>query len=118
VRHGLETGLDKKMIQPSPITFILLSLGVLTFLILIFLPFILELKKPKNAGPRLILDDIPILKQLQMVLKVPIVNMEEEFRANHKTISTIAFLTDLEDCTFRIHNQKSQGNQNQKKFIA
>ncbi|MDW8023127.1 MAG: hypothetical protein RMJ15_05265 [Nitrososphaerota archaeon] len=39
--------------NPIPI---MISIGVLTFILVMFLPAIIELKKPKDPGPRMILE--------------------------------------------------------------
>lgn len=45
---------------PTPAQTIVLFFGVLTFLILMFLPAIIELKKPKDPGPRIIKDYVAL----------------------------------------------------------
>jgi hypothetical protein len=57
-------------------------IAVLTFVIpvLIFimlLPAIHELKKPKDKGPRIIMDDIPVT-EIQIMHMAPLVNIESE----------------------------------------
>lgn len=37
-------------------TFIILILGIVIFIFVMFLPAFLELKKPKDAGPKMIMD--------------------------------------------------------------
>lgn len=55
-----------------------------------FLPALLELKKPKDAGPRMILNDVAVLQQLQIVQKIPIANMEEDLRFDQTVVKKIA----------------------------
>ena len=63
--------------SPTLTTFIMLILGVSTFIFIMFLPALLELKKHKDAGPRLIMNDAPVM-QPKMRETVLIVNVEEE----------------------------------------
>ena len=63
--------------SPTLTTFIMLIFGVSTFIFIMFLPALLELKKHKDAGPRLIMNDAPIM-QTKMRETVLIVNVEEE----------------------------------------
>jgi hypothetical protein len=44
--------------DPNPTLLILMILGATTFILIIFLPALLELKKPKDAGPRIIMEGI------------------------------------------------------------
>ena len=62
---------------PTLTTFIMLILGVSTFIFIMFLPALFELKKHKDAGPRLIMNDAPVM-QPKMRETVLIVNVEEE----------------------------------------
>ena len=55
----------------------MLVFGVSTFIFIMFLPALLELKKHKDAGPRLIMNDAPVM-QPKMRETVLIVNVEEE----------------------------------------
>jgi len=63
--------------SPTLTTFIMLIFGVSTFIFIMFLPALLELKKHKDAGPRLIMNDAPVM-QPKMRETVLIVNVEEE----------------------------------------
>jgi len=63
--------------SPTLTTFIMLVFGVSTFIFIMFLPALLELKKHKDAGPRLIMNDAPVM-QPKMRETVLIVNVEEE----------------------------------------
>jgi hypothetical protein len=62
--------------NPTP-TFILLTIGVLTFIFIMLLPSLLELKKPKDAGPRIIIDYTYDMQTLWKV-SMPIMDVEEE----------------------------------------
>jgi hypothetical protein len=62
---------------PNPtLTFIILSLGVLIFILIMFLPALFELRMPKDAGPRMIKDyGFPTNLAIKEVL---IANLEEK----------------------------------------
>ena len=60
-----------------PTTFIMLILGVSTFIFVMFLPALLELKKHKDAEPRLIMNDAPVM-QTKIRETILMVNVEEE----------------------------------------
>ncbi|MDI6904972.1 MAG: hypothetical protein QMD13_05740 [Candidatus Bathyarchaeia archaeon] len=75
---------------PTSTTLITLCFGVLIFIFIMFLPALLELKKPKDAGPRMILNDVAVLQQLQIVQKIPIANMEEDLRFDQTVVKKIA----------------------------
>jgi hypothetical protein len=78
------------MIQISNTLFTLTAIATITFL-LMFLPAIIELKKPKDAGPRLINDNIAKIRI--STLKIPITNIEEEQKFdNQSTINIASFL--------------------------
>ncbi len=57
-------------------------------IVLFFLPALIELKKPKDAGPRLINDNIPKIRI--GTLKVPITDIEEEQKFTYQSIIKIA----------------------------
>jgi len=84
---------------PTPTTLIILSFGVSIFIFIIFLPALLELKRPKDAGPRVIMDDAPIL-QLRRRETILIVDIEERYGFNRmlakKIADVIAVLPNLE----------------------
>lgn len=48
-------------------------------LVILFLPAIIELKKPKDAGPRLIVDSF---EQTHLKLKTDILNIDSETKFN------------------------------------
>ena len=88
------------MLNPTPTTLIMLCFGVLIFIFIMLLPALLELKKPKDAGPRMMLNDVSVLQQLQIVQKISIANMEEDLgfdqTAVKKIANVIAMLPNLE----------------------
>jgi hypothetical protein len=75
------------MIQISNTLFTLTAIATITFL-LMFLPAIIELKKPKDAGPRLINDNIAKIRI--STLKIPITNIEEEQKFDSQSTINIA----------------------------
>ena len=56
-------------------------------IILFFLPAIIELKKPKDAGPRLISDDVPKIRI--STLKVFITDIEEDQKFTYQSQSKL-----------------------------
>ena len=86
--------------SPTQTTFMALILGVSTFIFIMFLPALLELKKHRDAGPRLIMNDAPVMqtKKRETVL---IVNVEEEDKFDQvllrKIAGVIAVLPNLEE---------------------
>jgi len=54
---------------PNPMTFIVLILGVSTFILIMLLPAFLELKKPRDAGPRTIMNNIIAIPQLPTIME-------------------------------------------------
>jgi len=86
--------------NPTPTTLAVLFLGISILVFLMFLPALFELKKRRDAGPRMILDDIPAIPQLELALKIPISNIEEDVHFDYvavlKTVSIITILPNLE----------------------
>jgi hypothetical protein len=66
----------------------MLILGVSTFIFIMLLPALLELKKPKDAGPRMITDDAHFTQP--KIRSMPIANVEEEQRFDQILIKKIA----------------------------
>jgi len=87
------------VLNPTPMIFITLIFGVLTFIFVMILPALLELKKPKDAGPRTIMDSIPIGQSLVGETTL-IVNMEDDYEFDEllmkKIVDVIAVLPNLE----------------------
>jgi len=85
----------------TPTTLIMLLFGVSVFIFVMLLPALLELKKPKDAGPRMIMDDIIITQHLQQRGIIPLASIEEEKFGTDLTIvkkiaDIIAVLPNLE----------------------
>jgi len=80
--------------NPNPMTFIVLILGVSTFIFIMLLPAFLELKKPKDAGPRTIMNNIIAIPQLPTIMEDETTVLDQALR--QKIASIIAFLPNLE----------------------
>jgi hypothetical protein len=85
--------------NPTPTTLMLLTIGVSTLIFIMLLPAILELKKPKDAGPRIIIDYAYDMQTLWKVA-MPILDVEEEIGFNKmlakKIVDIISVLPNLE----------------------
>jgi len=67
------------MIPTSALTSIItLFLAVLTFLIVMLMPALFELKKPKDAGPRIMLEDTLYSKILNASPNIPLLDVDDE----------------------------------------
>ena len=81
----------------SMITILIVATPVL--ILILFLPAIIELKKPKDRGPRMIMERIPEVT-LSSIHFIPISNMEYEQKFDSSLIQTmtkiIAVLPSLE----------------------
>ncbi len=87
--------------NPTPTTLILLLFGVSAFIFILLLPALLELKRPKDAGPRIITDGIVITQRFQARGAIPLASIEEEKFGLDQTIvkkiaDVIAVLPNLE----------------------
>ncbi|MEM3622503.1 MAG: hypothetical protein QXR76_01875 [Candidatus Bathyarchaeia archaeon] len=74
--------------NPTP-TLMLLTIGVSTLIFIMLLPSLLELKKPKDAGPRIIVGytyDMQTLWKVTMLIP----NVEEEVGFNKMLVNKIA----------------------------
>ncbi len=86
------------MIQ-NPNTLIGVLIATTTIIItLLFLPALIELKKPKDAGPRIINDTVPKIRTTK--LEILIIDIEEEqkftYQSTIKTASSLSTLANLE----------------------
>jgi len=67
------------MIPTSALTSIItLFLAVLTFLIVMLMPALFELKKPKDSGPRIMLEDTLYSKILNASPNIPLLDVDDE----------------------------------------
>ncbi|MEM2911990.1 MAG: hypothetical protein QXM52_07535 [Candidatus Bathyarchaeia archaeon] len=67
-----------------------LFIAVLAFIIVMLLPAIIELKKPKDAGPRIILEDMLSLQILSVSPEIPLLDFDDEVELNQKIIERMA----------------------------
>jgi hypothetical protein len=85
--------------NPNPTTLILLTIGVSTLIFIMLLPSLLELKKPKDAGPRIIIDYAYDMQTLWKEV-IPILDVEEERGLDKilvkKIVDVISVLPNLE----------------------
>ena len=72
----------------------ILIMGIPVFILVMFLPAILELKKPKDEDPRRIMDDISEV-QIQIMRMTHIVNIESEQRFDSGIIPPLAKIMDV-----------------------
>ena len=73
----------------TPTLIAVIIIGAPSLILIMFLPALLELKKPKDSGPRKIMDDISEM-QGQMGKIIPIVNIEEEQKFDVALVKKIA----------------------------
>jgi len=85
--------------NPTLTTLILLTMGVSTLIFIMLLPAILELKKPKDAGPRIIIDYAFDMQTLWKEV-MPVLDVEEERILDKmivkKIVEVISVLPNLE----------------------
>jgi hypothetical protein len=82
------------MMIPNLISIIvLLILGTPILILIMFLPAILELRKPKDGGPRMIMDNV-LEVRMQLAGAVPLVSIEEEQRFDSSLIRPLAQIID------------------------
>lgn len=86
---------------PTPTTLVILTFGVATFIFIMLLPALFEIKRPGDAGPRKIMDNIIGFQQFQLRQIIPLMNVEEEKPRLDKVLvekiaDIIAFLPNLE----------------------
>jgi len=80
---------------PNPTSIItILILGTPILILIMFLPAILELRKPKDGGPRMIMGGIPEAP-FQMTAFLPIVNIEEEQRFDSSLLRPLAKIIEV-----------------------
>ncbi|MGB9960521.1 MAG: hypothetical protein ACPLKQ_08430 [Candidatus Bathyarchaeales archaeon] len=65
-------------------------LAVLTFIIIMLLPAFIELKKPKDAGPRIMLEEAASLHFLNASLDIPLLDEEDKVELSQKTMEKVA----------------------------
>jgi hypothetical protein len=67
----------------------ILALGLPLLILFMLLPAILELKKPKDKGPRMIMDNISEV-QIHIMHNVPIANIESEQKVDRAVLQPLA----------------------------
>jgi hypothetical protein len=67
----------------------ILILGIPILILIMLLPALLELKKPKDGGPRMILDNISEV-QIQIMRMIPIASIEDEQKFDSALIQLLA----------------------------
>jgi hypothetical protein len=72
----------------------ILALGIPVFILIMLLPALLELKKPKDEGPRMIMDNISEV-QTQIMRMTPIANIENEQRFDSVIIKLLAKIIEV-----------------------
>jgi len=77
------------VLNPNPMTFIMFILGVFIFMLIMLLPALLELKKPRDAGPRVIMDNV-LLVHPRTRKTTLMVNLEEEQKFDQMITKKIA----------------------------
>jgi hypothetical protein len=77
--------------------FVALAFGVVIFILLMFLPALVELRKPRDAGPRKIMDDV-IIGESHM--KIASIEKSEEIEIDQalfkKMANVLSILPNLE----------------------
>jgi len=85
-------------LEMTPITFAILMFGVIVFFFVMLLPALVELKRPRDAGPRMILDDVSILRFYGRF--VPLERIDEKIMLEQDVLrriaEVIAFLPSLD----------------------
>jgi len=72
----------------------ILVLGTPILILIMLLPALLELKKPKDAGPRMIMDNVSEVP-VQIMRVLPIINIENEQKFDSTLIQTIAKIIEV-----------------------
>jgi hypothetical protein len=77
----------------NTMAFVMMIFGASTFILIMFLPALLELKKPKDAGPRRIMEEVVVYQHSERID-----SMEVEFDRNivRKVSEIISVLPNLE----------------------
>ena len=65
-------------------TILILALGTPSLILIMFLPALIELKKPKDCGPRQIMDKVPEFHVQPRLFAIA--NIEEEIKFEHSLI--------------------------------
>jgi hypothetical protein len=71
----------------APTTFVALAFGVVIFILLMFLPALLELRKPRDAGPRKIMNDVATCESQ---MKIASMERAEEIEVDQALVKKMA----------------------------
>jgi hypothetical protein len=84
--------------NPNPTIFFALIVGILAFIFIMLLPALVETKKPKDAGPRIIVENFSLIPEVKGKPLLP--NIEDEHKFDQtiiqKVAETLRFLHNLE----------------------
>ena len=84
---------------PNLTAIIIITITTLALILIMFLPAFIELKRPKDGGPRMITAEIPEINMFTTRF-IPIANIENEQKFDSSLIQTMAksieFLPSLE----------------------
>jgi len=84
---------------PNLTAIIIITITILALILIMFLPAFIELKRPKDGGPRMITTEIPEINMLTTRF-ILIANIEDEQKFDNSLIQTMAksieFLPSLE----------------------
>ena len=72
----------------------ILVLGIPILILIMLLPALLELKKPKDGGPRMIMENVSEV-QTQIAHMIPIANIENEQRFDSTLIRPLAKIIEV-----------------------
>jgi hypothetical protein len=72
----------------------ILILGIPILILIMLLPPLLELKKPKDGGPRMIMDSVSEV-QIQIMRMIPIVSIEEEQKFDSALIQLLVKIIEV-----------------------
>jgi len=75
--------------DPNPTSVIMLVIGASTFIFVMLLPALLELKRPRDAGPRRIITE-PSISHLTLKGSLSISNIEEDTKINKALVKRLA----------------------------
>jgi len=82
------------MIPTLTQTLLILILGTPPLILIMFLPALIELKKPKDCGPRMIMENVPDLHlQPRFIFAIP--NIEEEIKFEHSLLPRLTKIIEV-----------------------
>jgi hypothetical protein len=85
-----------KIVMIPNLTWIIaiLILGIPILILIMLLPPLLELKKPKDGGPRMIMDSVSEV-QIQIMRMIPIASIEEEQKFDSALIQLLVKIIEV-----------------------